>query len=744
MLPRGMLILLQRNDASEWYKLSQRIDSAAVLLCGIKNLAELRESLNIEEFVTVLHHVYSVCDRVVRNTTPDVRKTELSISMYMAIFGLNTVHHATFHAYNAAAQIVAALNNLPVCSLIDNEEIDTKIILSCGVSVGPVLTGVTGTSYPHYSVYGSTVSTAVWNMAHADPGTVRGVDGGGALLNDSGDGMMDVMVYFQETDDPVTVGLSEADSGPVRILMPGPPRKRMIVRDDLCGCDSGSRTFLTHHMPSYSLDNLHHVGNEQSDAKISRRIRTTSQIPQITIPITPSFIKNDRTKLYRSSPELGSKSSRTFYALRLPSLLRPARLAHNLIMIASVAYLIMAIAMNWHGLAFSSACRAVTHIAAPKILERVLGSDKSLMIVTCIVLVSLSANMTELVILAASTDPTIPEFYIGYGCVTQTAFMEVLYVLYRLPRTELNMISIVYSIIDISLMAIYHRSWFLVARFIITLVIGLCTAVLSSSLSDIDYDVYKRNYHRLASLLDVTDLYAKIVPDFVVKLLESSGTKYSGVECGQVNFVQSLSCDRWSVPYVSPLVAPSRRDTPGSGVSLNAAVSSCSRWQQKDHVIVVYTVIDGLDAYCDNIEYLRAVSAIRSLIEQLTSDSGLWMSQVPVVHGDDVIMSVYIAVAGLPETSSYDNPVDKAVNFAENVKNSISSKNLDIGRMFENNVSIPVISARIAVAAGSFSSAIISEYSPVYLMWGNAVTRAADIISACKPNSVLLDLSVTN
>lgn len=145
-------MVLQRLHVSKWHEISKAHDSVAVVFVSVKNLPDLVLRLSPNELVTVLHTVFSVCDRILRTSNrdfhTDLTKIETVHDTYLVASGLLAPSkRSTLHAYSFATEVVYALNGLSVTKLVkfcDSDISDLKILISGGVAVGPVLTGVVG------------------------------------------------------------------------------------------------------------------------------------------------------------------------------------------------------------------------------------------------------------------------------------------------------------------------------------------------------------------------------------------------------------------------------------------------------------------------------------------------------------------------------------------------------------------------------------------------------------------------
>lgn len=179
LLPGDVLNMLQKLDVSRWHEVSKSKENVAVVFVSIKNLDQLTAKLKTGDLVTVLHTVFSMCDRLLSsmnvNKTTDLTKIETVQDTYLVCSGLLT--HSRRYIINAcsfASEIVGLLNDIPISKLVGCNDVDTdglRLLMSGGVAVGPVLTGVVG-SFPRFCIFGSTVNRAARLMQHAHPGDV--------------------------------------------------------------------------------------------------------------------------------------------------------------------------------------------------------------------------------------------------------------------------------------------------------------------------------------------------------------------------------------------------------------------------------------------------------------------------------------------------------------------------------------------------------------------------------------------
>lgn len=746
---------LKKLKASKWHELAEFKESVAVVVCSVKNIEELSLKLEAGAFVTVAHYIFTMCDRILTTFNRMKGNTLTKIDMYngRVVVSCGLTDHSRVHvlqAYSYAVQVVTSLNDLPVSQLIDDDDYQDLVIHMCGgIAVGPVISGIVG-SFPQFTIMGRTVSTAISLNDMAQPGTVlsfnenRPCDGYDGILDQSPDIQplhnVDAVptsppAFTQETVSFNKIGenVLNVNGAPLTAFVLAPGRPRMII---------------IRHEPKLSRKLSSQIttscGTEISSMSIDRsmvtniRDSTTLRLSVVKcISDELNFLSDESHSDDGIKGSAHSIYSKTFYASRSVYLIQPIIIAHYIITLSLILFVLQN--MSRKELMFTlmlSLVRALGNVIVPTLFQKYINTPKSLNVGVVVTLLQLTFCQIQVAASGSIVDPETPEFRMSCGVLMMGIMMHVSYTVFRLPMPLCMAISISYSIVDVALMALmFYRSWLLIVRFSISLIIGIFFVMLAAMLNKLDYEVYRHNYTRALTCKNVTYLLNKLMPPRAVSMLcYQLGDEDCNCSIGCADFVHAASSNKWTAGYnpstVSPLVA-----------AANSNAQSTARWQMCQNVVVCNLTLEGLDNGSISLSddegsrsFFAVVRDMHSMIDRIVEENGLWKTYV---LGNQVI-----AVAGLSHTSSSSNAVECALDCAQQCILAISELNIR-GSDLNSPRSIGCkLTAKIGVAAGPAITAVLGECHPAFLIWGPATSMAAAAMKASRPNGVLVHPSI--
>lgn len=746
LLPSGMLSTLQILDVSQWHEVSQMHENVHIVTCKIRNTAELSRQLSPASFVTVMHHCYSVCDRILRlqnlSCHGAMYKVHTDVDSYVMCTGMTGYGHEHRHAIYAhsfASQVLTSLNGLSVRALTGDVGTDIKLNVSAGVSVGSVVSTVIG-SFPRFVVIGQAMTESMRMSIEADPGTILS----SAVFKDSGmlqaldldslgddhdtNMMEDVMINFRlfETSKTGVLGTSTNTSinFTVEDSMDLNCSLTRIVLEPCASQNKRVRFMSVAHSTSYNhLSMITSKCCESGSRNPSGRIISceSSMVGRGRSALlhVPSSSVSSGSEGYRGVQQnikIVSSMSCEFYAAKSLHMMRAVNTMHVMIAAALIFIAGYYVAFNAYYLSAVYVIRTILHMMAPRLFTKYKGTEQCMGIATAIVSVILSVDMIDLIVSGYTVDVSIPEWYLAYGIVMLVVQINCLYIVYRLPLPHMMVINVLYCLINTIIVYAYYQSPFLLWR--LTIMLSVCTlaSVVCVSLSKIDYAVFKDEYQRRASSRGVYDIYDRIMPPplvDVVKMRDNPMRMRSDQTEGFADFVDYGS-NQTPVMAVSPLVAP---------VMSKPRNASSSAWTLHNDVVAVLMNITGLDDN-DRVpidEFGGLVRRVYDMVDRCATAHGVWLSHALSQH------CIY-AVSGYTKTSSSLDPATSALEFATDVMHGIRA--------------YPSIKLSTVIACGNTLSAVVGEHMPDSVIWGSAIDRARDMIDIDEVSEVMVHESL--
>lgn len=155
--------------------IATRHEAVSVLFADVVGFTNFSETLEAGEVVTVLNDVFSYFDSLVANL--GLEKIRTMGDAYMVAAGVPSARGD--HAHAVARMALAMFQYSPSATMTTPVPLRFRV----GISSGPVVAGVIGTSKFQYDVWGDTVNTASRMEQHGIPGKIQ-VSGATRLLLD--------------------------------------------------------------------------------------------------------------------------------------------------------------------------------------------------------------------------------------------------------------------------------------------------------------------------------------------------------------------------------------------------------------------------------------------------------------------------------------------------------------------------------------------------------------------------------
>lgn len=148
VLPPSIAQQLRQNKPVE----PRRYEQVTLMFCGIKDFSDFcaKYANDSQHIVNLLNQVFTSIDQKI-NQYPEIYKVETVGDKYMAVCGLpDLVESHTRFICLAALDIIETLNETYFG--------DDKLVITCGINCGEIVTGVIGKRMPRYCLFGDTVN----------------------------------------------------------------------------------------------------------------------------------------------------------------------------------------------------------------------------------------------------------------------------------------------------------------------------------------------------------------------------------------------------------------------------------------------------------------------------------------------------------------------------------------------------------------------------------------------------------
>jgi guanylate cyclase soluble subunit beta len=148
VLPPSIAQQLRQNKPI----MPRRYEQVTLMFCGIKDFSNFcaKYANDSQHIVNMLNQVFTKIDEKVHQY-PEIYKVETVGDKYMAVCGLpEKVQYHTKHICRLALDIMDTTQ--------DMYYMEDKIVVTCGINSGEIVTGVIGKRMPRYCLFGDTVN----------------------------------------------------------------------------------------------------------------------------------------------------------------------------------------------------------------------------------------------------------------------------------------------------------------------------------------------------------------------------------------------------------------------------------------------------------------------------------------------------------------------------------------------------------------------------------------------------------